>query len=117
MLTNTGRGGASQKGLPRAYNFRNGQITVFPIPSTASTVTLTYVKKYANLSNDNDANDWTDNADVVLINDAIARVLVIRELPQLAAVYKAKADDLVAALNNQYQMIDTTYGIYTETII
>jgi len=110
-------GGASQTGLPRVYNFRNGQITLFPIPTTTSTVTLTYIKKYDNLVNDGDTNDWTNNADVVLINDAVARVLVIRELPQLGAVYKGKADALVASLNNQYQMIDATTGIYSETII
>lgn len=47
---------------PEIYTFIDGLIKLLPIPDKAYSATLYYYKKYADLVNDGDTNDWTNEA-------------------------------------------------------
>lgn len=47
---------------PEVYTFIDGLIKLLPIPDKTYSATLYYYKKYADLVNDGDTNDWTNEA-------------------------------------------------------
>lgn len=63
------------EGLPRAYTFRKGQFELWRIPDQIYTVNLFYRKKYADLVDDGDDNDFTINAPRLIEYKTIADCL------------------------------------------
>lgn len=46
-------------GRPQYYRELSGKVQVYPYPDTTYTCQIRYIKKYADLVNDSDSNDWT----------------------------------------------------------
>lgn len=63
---------------PSDYAFYTEKIWLYPIPDSIYTITLSYLKSYATLSNDGDSNDFTDNAEDLI--EARARAWIYRRL-------------------------------------
>lgn len=59
-------------GLPFNYCYRNGQFELYWYPDQAYTLYLYYVRKYPDLVESNDTNDWTDNATRLIVAQTLA---------------------------------------------
>ncbi len=57
---------ASATGNPTDYCYYQEQIRLYPIPSTARTVTMAYIKRLATLSASGDSNAWTTDAEELI---------------------------------------------------
>jgi hypothetical protein len=56
-----------QTGRPLFYTFRNNQYLLSPIPQEAYTLQFRWLKLYADLVNDSDTNDFTENAEDLIM--------------------------------------------------
>ena len=68
------------QGLPRWYTYRKGQFELYNYPDQAYSINLFYRKTYADLSADDDENDFTNNA---------TRLIEYKTLADLFADYRA----------------------------
>lgn len=57
----------NQTGRPMFYTYRNRQYLLQPIPQEAYTLQFRWLKLYADLVNDNDTNDFTINAEDLIM--------------------------------------------------
>lgn len=90
-------------GLPRAYTYRNGQFEFWYTPDRVYTVKLFYRKTYADLSDDDDTNDFTDNA---------ARLVEYKTIADLLRDYR---DDMERALSYDMRVKDEYNKIKKQT--
>ena len=56
-----------QTGRPYYYTYRDNEYLVLPTPNEAYPLKFRYLKKYASLVADDDTNDFTDNADDLIM--------------------------------------------------
>lgn len=61
-------------GRPYIYRNRNNQLELYFYPINAYSLILFYVKSYSALSGDGDENDFTNNADRLIVNRALAEL-------------------------------------------
>lgn len=95
------------QGLPEIYTWRNGQFELFWYPNQAYTLTLNYVKDYAPLVNAADNNDFTNQADSLLIYEAASRLYgTLRQDRQ-------KADDYLRDAMREYDNLCIKTGKQT----
>ncbi len=58
-----------QTGRPEYYTYRNNEFLLLPTPNQAYSLIFRYLKLYPDLVNDNDTNDFTNNAeDLVMLH-------------------------------------------------
>jgi hypothetical protein len=91
----------SQTGIPYAYSYFSQQIRLYPIPSAAYPITLSYIYKLAALSADADENAWTNDAEELIRQAAKIRIaLDTLQSPDLASnaesLRKVAFDELLA---------------------
>lgn len=60
--------------LPRNFAYYKQAIRLYPIPSGAYTMTVSYGKRLATLSNDSDTNAWTTEAEELIRQSAKRRI-------------------------------------------
>lgn len=63
------------QGLPRSYTYRDGQFELWYTPDQAYSIRLFYRKTFADLVNDGDSNDFTNNAPRLIEYKTIADLL------------------------------------------
>jgi hypothetical protein len=103
-------------GNPTIYIFRNNTLEVFPVPSTG-TISLYHIKSYASLVGDAATNDWLNKAEYLVVNDATARLFIVREFKDQAMTYMEKADAFAAMLEKQYNQTEFTGYVSTRTAL
>ena len=93
-------------GRPTMYRNRDSQLEVYFYPDQAYTLNLYYVKNYTALSADGDSNDFTNNAEELIKNKALAYLYETYRKDAEKAVYfrqvaKDELDDLLVESNNR----------------
>lgn len=61
-------------GLPQWYSNLSGEYATYPLPDRAYTVRSNYLKNYEALAGASDTNDFTNNADRLIMNWALANL-------------------------------------------
>ncbi len=83
---------AGGSGMPSIYTYRNGIYEIYPYPDQSYTATVNYVKKYANLASASDTNDFTNEAEMLIVYDASARLNAeLRQDLDMAGYYQNAA--------------------------
>lgn len=82
-----------QTGRPYYWTYRDGQFLVLPTPQQAYTLKFRYLKSYTALSLDTDTNDFTDNAEDLIMLHAVKNLYAEdKQDPESAAYYQALED-------------------------
>jgi phage regulator Rha-like protein len=77
-----------QTGRPYFYTYRNNEFLLLPKPSKAYPVKLRYLKRYNDLSGDTDTNNFTDNAEDLLMLHALKNIYAEdKEDPERGSAY------------------------------
>ena len=98
-------------GLPYLYKVFGGQIDLYFYPDQAYTLELRYIKKYSDMTDASDTNDWTDNAERLIVAKALEDLYLDRRhsLPAgLHDQYKQKRIDEYNRLKNKTGQLSTT---------
>lgn len=81
-------------GRPYGYTWRGGAYNVYYVPDQAYTVQVTGVKDYAPLVNTTDTNDFTNEADQLILYDALSRMTAeLRTDPTISDYYTQRTQD------------------------
>jgi hypothetical protein len=82
-----------QTGRPYFWTYRDGQFLLLPTPDQAYTLNFRYLKSYTDLSSDTDTNDFTDNAeDLIMLHTVKNLYAEDKQDPESAAYYQALED-------------------------
>jgi hypothetical protein len=82
-----------QTGRPYYWTYRNGEFLVLPLPQEAYTLKFRYLKTYAALSADSDTNDFTENAEDLIMLHTVKNIYAEdKQDPESAAYYQALED-------------------------
>lgn len=108
-----------QSGRPYAYTWRAGDYYLYYVPDQAYTVEVTGIRDYSDLSLDADTNDFTMNADQLILYDALSRLIPeLRTDPTMAEYYANRALDEKKNLKRRTNKMISTgrvnidYGVY-----
>lgn len=69
----------NSQGRPYAYTYRNGAYYLYWIPDQVYTVNLSGAKDYDDLVEDTDTNDWTEQADMLIVYETLSRLFQNRD--------------------------------------
>lgn len=92
-------------GVPSAAYYANGTINVHPLPDSAYTVTLSYIKKPTELDSDDDVPQIPSEFGEILVLGAAYRALQIKDNYDQAAVLQNKYDEILQKLAVKYNQI------------
>lgn len=107
-----------QTGRPYFYTYRDGQYLVLPTPNDAYPIKFRYLKSYANLSGDSDTNDFTDNAEDLIMLHAVKNIYAEdKEDDRRAAFYQSLEDMELKVLMDQTDGRNSTGYVYNHTIL
>lgn len=107
-----------QTGRPEYYTYRDYQYLLLPIPQEAYTLKFRYLKKYTALSSDSDTNDFTDNAEDLLMLHVIKNVYAEdKQDMELSAYYSNLEGMELNALRNRTDSRNGAGYLQAETII
>lgn len=88
-----------QTGRPYFYTYVDGGYKLFPTPSEAYPLQFRYLKKYDALVADSDTNDFTENAeDLIMLHTLKNMYAENKQDPQLAGYYNSLEDNELKAL-------------------
>lgn len=88
-------------GVPEIYTWKAGSFYVYPYPQEAYTTKVYYIKEYSDLSADSDTNDFTVNADQLIMYDALSRLHgELRQDEKMEAYYSARAQEEFSNLSS-----------------
>lgn len=91
-----------QTGRPYYYTYRDQSYDVLPIPDDDYTLQFRYLKKYEPLVNDTDTNDFTEQAQDLIILHVLARVYAEdKQDAQLGAYYEGLRSDELRTLRDR----------------
>lgn len=97
---------SNSSGLPRYYTYRNGQIEIFYAPDKAYEIKLFYRKFYADLTADDESNDFTNKCERLIEYKTLADLLRdYRADFERAAVYDSPNSKGGAVVQNEYTRI------------
>jgi hypothetical protein len=104
-------------GISWYYTYRNQQVQLYFSPDQAYQYMLYYTRSYADLTYDNDSNDFTNYADRLIEYRTLAECyLNYRSDPEMAAVYERKAKEEFTRLVRQSASRLATGVLQTENI-
>lgn len=90
-----------QTGRPYFYTYRDQSYDLLPTPNEEYTVQFRYLKKYTELSADLDTNDFTDNAEDLLVLHVLAKMYAEdKQDAQLGAYYEGLRKEELGALRD-----------------
>ncbi len=105
-------------GLPEIYTWKAGVFYVYPYPQEAYTTKVYYIKEYADLANDNDTNDFTINADQLIMYEALSRLHgEMRQDEKMEAYYSARAQEEFSNLSSFGKRKSGSGQLTIETIL
>jgi hypothetical protein len=82
-----------QTGRPYFWTYRDGEFLLLPTPDSAYTLKFRYLKTYTALSADGDTNDFTDNAeDLIMLHTVKNLYAEDKQDPESAAYYQVLED-------------------------
>jgi len=107
-----------QTGRPHSYTYKNGAFLLLPIPQQAYTLKLQYLESYADLSADGDTNDFTDNAEDLLMLHALKNLYAEdKDDPQYAARFSELEAAELSALRERSGNLTGTGALQIDTIL
>lgn len=105
-------------GRPVWYTYRDGNFELYYIPDLDYRVRFFYRKRFADLVNDNDENDFTRFADRLIEYRTLADLLLdYREDEVRGAQYIARAEDELAKIQTETYNRTSTGNLSTESIV
>lgn len=94
------------QGIPFAYTYRNGQYVLYYYPDAAYTAVVRGAKKYAALVNDSKTNDFIDEAESLIMYEALARAYAeFRQDDKMEAYYSARANNEYSNLKRKTRLL------------
>lgn len=91
-----------QTGRPYFWTYRDGEFLVLPTPDQAYTMKFRYLKTYTALSSDADNNDFTNEAeDLVMLHTVKNLYAEDKQDPESAAYYQALEDRELGSILNK----------------
>lgn len=106
------------EGLPRAYTYREGQFELWYTPDRVYTVKLFYRKSYADLVDDGDSNDFTNNAARLIEYKTLADLLRdYRSDNERALLYDSRVEVEYNKIKKQTNNRTVTGYLTTENIV
>lgn len=82
------------QGIPFAFTYRNGQYVLYYYPDAAYTAIVRGIKAYTALANDNDTNDFTTEAESLIMYEALSRAYAeFRQDEKMETYYSARAQN------------------------
>lgn len=107
-----------QTGRPYYYTYRDGEYLLLPTPNEAYPIKFRYLEKYATISSDSDTNDFTDNAEELLMLHALKNIYAEnKENEQRAAAYASLEDAEFKRLQRQTDSRNSTGLLYNHSIL
>lgn len=105
-------------GLPRSYTYRDGQFELWYTPDRNYTIHLFYRMTYADLVNDGDSNDFTNNAARLIEYKTIADLLRDYRSDEIRAQqYDARVEIEYNKIKKQTDYRTVTGNLTTENIV
>ncbi len=105
-------------GLPRAYVYRGGQFELWYTPDQDYTIFLYYRKTYADLVDDGDTNDFTENAPRLIEYKTLEDLYRdYRGDKENAAIYRALVEAELNKIQEQSIARTTTGLLTTENVV
>jgi hypothetical protein len=90
-----------QTGRPYYYTYRDGNYYVLPTPNEAYPLKFRYLKKYSDLVNDSDTNDFTSNAEDLIMLHTVKNIYAEdKQDSERAGFYSQLEDVELSALKN-----------------
>jgi len=105
-------------GLPYAYTYRADNFYVYFYPDQAYNLELLYLKKYDQLVNDSDSNDFTNYATRLLVAQTLADLYIDqRESQELYGAYQLIAEQERSRLQQKNASKIATGHLITDNIV
>lgn len=103
------------RGIPFAYTYRNGGYELYYYPDRDYTAIVRGLKSYDKLVNNEDTNDFTDNAENLIIYEATARGFAeFKQDDRMEAYFTARAKDEHRVLTEENNRERASGRIYVE---
>ncbi len=107
-----------QTGRPMYYTYRNGQYLVLPRPQEAYTLQFRWLEKYADLVNDDDTNDFTINAeDLIMLHTLKTIYAEDKEDTERGLYYQGLEDNELKELQKRSESRLSTGELTINTIL
>ena len=111
-------GDDDQTGRPVFWTYINGEFLLNPTPIEAYTLKFRYLKLYADLVNDSDTNDFTDNAeDLIMLHTLKNMYAEDKQDPSLSAYYQTLEEGEYRSLREQTDMFNKSGYLSNYTIL
>ena len=82
------------RGIPFAFTYRDGGYELYWYPDAAYSAVVRGIKAYTALSDSTDTNDFTDNAAVLIMYEALSRAYAeFRQDEKMETYYSARAEN------------------------
>lgn len=109
------RGNIQALGMPSAWVYRDSGFEVYPYPNLAYNVIVRGLKVYADLSATGDTNDFTTNAEDLVIYEALSRLYgEVRQDDKMEAYYTARAKEEKDKLKRYTNRMNATGRLQVE---
>lgn len=107
-----------QTGRPYFWTYRDGQFLLLPTPDQAYSLKFRYLKSYADLSGDTDTNDFTDNAeDLIMLHTVKNLYAEDKQDPESASYYQALEDKELASIMEKSNGYNSTGFLTNNSIL
>lgn len=105
-------------GRPYIYTWRGGQYLCYFYPDQAYTLGVKYLKEYTALSGNADYNDFTNNADDLIMYDALAKLHgEIRQDEKMESYYTARTENEYNRLLSVTRKFTASGSLDVDTIL
>ncbi|QDP62948.1 MAG: hypothetical protein Unbinned5081contig1002_53 [Prokaryotic dsDNA virus sp.] len=107
-----------QTGRPYWWTYRNGEFLILPTPQEAYTLKFRYLKTYTALSTGTDTNDFTDNAEDLILLHTVKNIYAEdKQDPQSAAYYQSLEDAELKAVRERSNYFNSSGYLDNNTIL
>lgn len=107
-----------QTGRPAFWTYRDGQFLLLPTPDSAYPLKFRYLKAYADLSADSDTNDFTDNAeDLIMLHTVKNLYAEDKQDPESAVYYQALEDKELKSIMEKSDDFEASGFLSNNTIL
>ena len=105
-------------GIPCIYTWKAGSFYVYPYPQEDYDMVMHYIKDYDDMAADSDTNDFTINADQMIMYEALSRLHgELRQDEKMEAYYSARAQNEFSHLSSFGKRKSGSGQLTIETIL